>query len=79
MAETSQMELDLLQRRADASNFYVNRHRNWDSTRGNGDLYLMRKIKFRGDTRETILRYATADEIHAELGRIEQEQFRKRA
>ena len=39
----------------------------------------MRKIKFRGDTRETILRYATADEIHAELGRIEQEQFRKRA
>jgi hypothetical protein len=40
MPETEQMELDLLQRRADAVNHYVNRHRTWDPARGGGDLYL---------------------------------------
>jgi hypothetical protein len=71
-AETSEMELDLLQRRADATNCYCNRHRNWDPTRGNGDLYLQLKKKYRGDPNgESILRYATADEIHRKLGELE--------
>ncbi len=70
MAETSRIELELLQRRADASNYYVNRHKGWDPTRGNGDLYLMRKVKFRTEPKETILRFSTADQIHAELTRL---------
>ncbi len=77
-AETPQMELELLQRRAEASNYFVQRHKYWDPSRGTGDLYLQRKRKFRGEHVDTLMRYATADEIHAELGRIEAEN-RKRA
>jgi len=73
--ETDEMELDLVQRRADAAGYYVNRHRQWDATRGTGDLYMQRKKKFRGDPNgESIMRYSTADQIHAELGRIEAQQ-----
>jgi hypothetical protein len=72
------MEFDLVQRRADAANYYIQRHKNWDPTRGNGDLYLQHKKKFRGDPNgESILRFATADEIHRKLGELEQQQTRR--
>lgn len=67
MRETDEIELDLLRRRADASNYYVNKHKGWDPTRGNGDLYLQRKVKFRTEPKETILRFSTAEQIHAKL------------
>jgi hypothetical protein len=47
--------------RADAGNYYVNRHR---------DLYLQMKKKFRGDVNGNILAYATADEIHRKLSEL---------
>jgi hypothetical protein len=69
---TDDMELDLLQRRARACNHYVNRHK-LASPMG-GDLYLQPAKKFRSEHVETLVRYATADEVHAELGRIEARQ-----
>lgn len=72
--ETSDMELDLIQIRARACNHYCNRHRQWDPARGGGDLYLQRAKKFRGDPNgESICRYATADQVHRHLARIEEE------
>jgi hypothetical protein len=71
MAETDQMEFDLLQRRARAAGYYVNRHKNWDPARGTGDLYLQRAKKWRNEHEETLMSYATADEIHAALAEIE--------
>jgi hypothetical protein len=71
--ETSDMELDLLQRRASAANCYCNRHRTWDPARGDGDLYLQPKKKFRGDLNGEICRYATSDQVHRHLARIEEE------
>jgi hypothetical protein len=68
------MELDLLQRRADAVNCYCNRHRNWDAARGGGDLYLQPKKKFRGDSNGEICRFATPDQVHKYLARIEEQQ-----
>ena len=41
--ETSEMELDLLRRRARMCSMYVNRHKHWDPARGTGDLYLQKK------------------------------------
>jgi hypothetical protein len=67
MAETNQIELQLIQRRASAGNYYVNRHVSWDAARGGGDLYLQPKKKFRGDLNGNILAYATAEQIHAKL------------
>ncbi len=67
MAETSQMELELLQTRADAANFYVQRHKHWDPTRGNGDLYLQRKVKFRDEPKTDIMPFSRAEQIHAKL------------
>jgi hypothetical protein len=69
MAETNEMEFDLLCRRADAGNYYVNRHKAADLTRG-GDLYLQPKKKFRGDLNGNILSYATVDEVHAKLSQL---------
>jgi hypothetical protein len=75
MSETDQMELDLLQKRADACGMYCNRHRTWDPARGGGDLYLQRKKKFRGDPNgESLVRFATPDRVHRHLARIEEEQ-----
>jgi hypothetical protein len=73
MSETDQMELDLLQKRADACGMYCNRHRTWDPVRGGGDLYLQPKKKFRGDVNGDICRYATPDQITRHLCRIEEE------
>jgi hypothetical protein len=55
--------------RADAGNYYVNRHRDWDAGRGR-DLYLQMKKKCRGDVNGNILAYATADEIHRKLSEL---------
>ena len=71
MAETSEMELGLLRKRADASGYYVNRHKNWDPMRGNGDLYLQPKKKYREDANVNLASYATADQIHEMLAIIE--------
>ena len=68
--ETSEMEFDLVRRRADAGNFYVNRHKNWDPTRGGGGLYLQHKKKFRNEPNINILSFATADEIHRKLSQL---------
>lgn len=69
-AETNDMEFDLLRRRADDLGFFVQRHRTWDPTRGTGDLYLAPRKQFRGEQVETILKFATADEIHAYLNGV---------
>lgn len=75
MRETSDMEFDLVRRRADAVNCYVNRHKNFDPARGGGDLSLQPRRKFRREHVDTILGYATADEIHAELAKIENSNY----
>jgi hypothetical protein len=73
-AETSEMEFDLVVRRARAAGFYVNRHKAWDPTRGDGgDLYMMPVRKFRSEQVETVLKYSTVDQVHEELGRIERQ------
>lgn len=79
MAETPEIEFDLLQRRARACNMYVNRHRNWDAARGGGDLYLQLAKKFRNEQVESILSYATPDEIHSVLAEVEAGTFGKLA
>lgn len=71
MGETSQMDFDLLRRRAKACNHYVNRHKVFDAARGNGDLYLQPAKKFRDERVESILTYATPDEIHEALAEVE--------
>ena len=62
-AETDQMELDFLKLRARAVDLYIERHKEWDVMRG-GDLYVMPKKRFKTDPAETLLRYATADDVH---------------
>ena len=65
------MEFDLLVRRAQAAGYYVNRHKNWDPTRGTGELYLQRAKKFRNEHAETLAQAnATADQIHAALSKL---------
>jgi hypothetical protein len=77
--ETSDMELDLIQRRAKLAGCYINRHKFWDPVRGGGDLYLQRAKRFRTDPNgESIVRYATADTVHRHLARIEEEQQHQR-
>ena len=49
MAETSEMELDLLQRRARELNFWIGRHVHYDPTVGGGDLYIMNKRRHAGE------------------------------
>jgi hypothetical protein len=70
VAETSTMEFDMLQRRAAELGFHVQRHRSWDPTYGTGDLYIMEKRRFRGEHCDSILRYATAEQIHAYLNGV---------
>jgi hypothetical protein len=76
--ETSEMELDLLRRRASDCGMYVARHLKFDPCAGGGDLYLQRAKRFRGDANgESYLRYSTPDQVHAALGKIERGEFRK--
>lgn len=79
-SETSQMELDLLQRRAELVGMYVNRHRQWDPlTDSGGDLYLMERKTRRNPKPPSMLRYATAEQINDALAIIERETFKRRA
>ncbi len=63
MSETSTMDFDLLRRRADEMGFFVQRHREWDPLRGNGDLYIAEKRKFREEHVDTILKYQSAAQL----------------
>jgi hypothetical protein len=70
-AETSQIDFDLVVRRARDAGMYVNRHKSWGPFDSGGDLYLMPRKRFRDEKVQTILKYATADQVHEELARIE--------
>lgn len=70
MPETDEIEFDLLVRRAADLGYYVQRHRNWDPMRGTGDLYLAPRRRFPGEHVDTIMKYTTADDIHAYLSRV---------
>jgi hypothetical protein len=72
MSNTDEIELDLLQRRARTCNHYVNRHK--AASPMGGDLYLQPAKKFRSEHVETLVRFATANEIHAALAQIEERQ-----
>jgi len=75
MSEVSDMELDLLRRRAvvAGSGYYVDRHKDWDPAQGNGELYLAHKRRSRNEHVATVLSYATPDQVHAKLGEIEKQ------
>lgn len=79
MPETSQMEFDLLVRRARLVGMYVNRHRNWSPLDSGGDLYLMEQRTTKNPRPPTLLKFATAEEISDALTIAERERFGKRA
>jgi hypothetical protein len=61
MAEVEPEELELLKRRANSLNLYINEHRSFDPCRG-GSLYIMPRRKFQGDRVESLLTYATPEQ-----------------
>jgi hypothetical protein len=71
MSETPEKDFDLLARRAADLGYYVQRHRQWDPNFGTGDLYIMERRRFPGERLPTILKYATADEIHNYLNGVD--------
>ena len=75
--ETPEIELAQLQIRARNCGMFVQRHKVFDPTRGTGDLYLAPRKRFRSEKVETILSYATADEIHEALAEVEAGTFGK--
>ena len=80
MAETTNMELDLLQRRAWTVGCYVNRHRNWDPLSDTGgDLYLMDRKTRQNPKPETIIKFSTVQQIEDALTIIERERFSRLA
>ena len=79
MPETDEVEFDLLRRRAAELGFHVQRHRVFDPTLGNGDLYIMEKRRFPGEWLPTILKYATADDIHEYLNGVGRDSHALRA
>ena len=76
MAETSDIELGLLQRRAKSMGLYCNRHREFDVLRGTGDLYLMPAKRFRTERVATLMSYSTAEQIEDELTNIAEDRSR---
>lgn len=75
MAETSEMELDLLRRRAARCGHFVQRHRAADTMIG-GDLYLQQRRSTTNPRPPSLLKYATADQVHAALAEVERKMFR---
>jgi len=71
-AETPEIEFDLVVRRARDAGMYCNRHKNWSPLDSGGDLYLMPKRKHKDDKVPTILKFATCEQVHQELARIEE-------
>jgi len=55
MSETTEAELEDLQRRAGAVHCYCNRHRTWDPARGRGDLE--RRYRGYGEKGTSLLAY----------------------
>lgn len=76
VAETSEMEFDLLTIRARNCDMFVGRHKDFDPIVSSGDLYLSHKARA-GIREPAILKYATEDQIHAALGEWEKELFAK--
>lgn len=79
MPETSEAELDLLQRRAKQVDFYCNRHKSYDPARGGGDLYLMVRKRFKHEKVETLISYATPFQIETALLEIEARTWKRKA
>lgn len=72
--ETPRAEFDQLVIRARNCGLYVNRHKVWDMlSESGGDLYLMYRRTWREPQPETIIKYATADEIESALAARERE------
>jgi hypothetical protein len=67
------MELDLLRKRASFVDCYVNRHRSADVM--GGDLYLMPRKTLREPHPPTLVKFATAQQVHEALAIVEQETF----
>lgn len=67
MAETSELEFELTRRRAEREGYFVERHRHYDPAQSPGDLYIQHIRKFRGEKMQSLLSYATSDEIHRYL------------
>lgn len=62
MPEPTEMEFDLLVRRARELGFFLQRHRHYDPCSPGGDLYIQEGRRFTGQHCETLLRYATEDQ-----------------
>ena len=77
MAETPELELDLLRRRAAACGMFVQRHRVADTMLG-GDLYLQPRRTTTNPRPPSILKYARADQVHAALAKAERKMFGRR-
>jgi hypothetical protein len=73
MAETNDMEFDLLRRRAANVGLYLDRHLNFDPCLPGGDLYIASRRRFRGEHVDTLLKYATVDQCHDFLTAYEEE------
>ena len=71
-------EFDLIVRKADALGFHVQRHRQWDPNREGGPLYVQHRRKFREEHQDSLLRYATAEEVWQFLADRERELKRGR-
>lgn len=72
---TDEMELDLLRRRAYHCGMYVERHKRSDIC--GGDLYLQER-RSRGNPKPpSILRFATADQVHDALREVEAAQMKR--
>lgn len=76
VAETSEMEFDLLIMRARHCDMFVGRHKDFNPAHSRGDLYLSHKARA-GVREPAILIYATEDQVHAALGEWEKEFFAK--
>ena len=63
--ETSDRDLGEIQLACErlVPQLYRNKHLGWDPTRGNGDLYLQFKLKSAEQRRETLLKYATKEQV----------------
>ena len=78
--DVDQMTLDLLQRRAFAVGFYCNKHRNWNPLADSGGpLYLMEKRTRTNPKPQTVIKFATVEQLETALQTIERETFSRRA
>lgn len=69
--DSEAIEFDLLKRRCDGLNLYINVHREADMTRG-GQYYIIRKRKITGEHEPSLLRYATLEACWAFVNKYEE-------